>query len=517
MYCSSLVAEDFAQNAAAPLFVAEDDLAFRNFLDQKAAERKQARKNTARPQKKTRKTKQRRANKTPQTEWLKELICPFVYGERTPVGVRPSITKESFVGRWNMGIGLPSLPNYRLLDHFNGLETLYFFGNGWKKAKRSLVMIDIDVLKARGLGSPEGARRFTRHLQSIWPGLYVEPSTNGLGMHGYLILWKKDADAARTNTALKRLEAWLRAEARKVNADIEQVEVKGACLDMTFSDGGLVQSVKYGFFGKLPRDAARFEEWQNTTMLRVRDLEGSQYDVVECGPPAVTPEPEAVVKLPVPAIPVRQKTGSVVGSVTGKVIGEDELAAITQFERLYREWAGPNDLMAGKFRVTAYDFAVAMVFLRHFKADPNVDGSLPTRRVGELWTALFKAGDVQRGWNHHRWKRIRDFLSARGHIDWSDHRYQYGVVAGGDGGQDVRGIACKWEITDDYDWTLERGASLPVLKAGEASFVDTEMRKLIPTQGRGENLRPTPFPLWAEREQKFWQSASAASETLFAA
>jgi hypothetical protein len=65
-----------------------------------------------------------------------------------------------------------------------------------------------------------------------------------------------------------------------------------------------------------------------------------------------------------------------------------------------------------------------MVLLRHFKADGNFDKSLPCRRVAELWTGLYEAGDIDRGWNHHRWKVIRDFLSARGHIDWTDNRYE---------------------------------------------------------------------------------------------
>jgi len=58
------------------------------------------------------------------------------------------------------------------------------------------------------------------------------------------------------------------------------------------------------------------------------------------------------------------KEAIVAGSVSNKFVNEDELTAIPAFERLYREWVGPNDLMAGKFRVTAHDFAVMMVLLR---------------------------------------------------------------------------------------------------------------------------------------------------------
>ena len=459
-------------------------------------------------------------------KWLKELICPFVYGEKTPVGVRPSITKEAFIGRWNMRLGLPSLPNYKLLDHFLGNETLYFMAHGWEKIKRILVMIDIDVMKAKGLGTPEGARRFAAHLKSIWPDLYFEVSTNGKGIHGYLILWKRGSDANETNAALKRLEAWLRAEARKTNADIEQVEIKGTCLDMTF-DGRLLQAVKFGVLAKLPREVTRFSEWQQTTVLRVQDLERSQFDVnenevVAAAPDPVKAEPEMVIKWPTPnpdAKTKKVKKAIVAASVSGKFINEDELAAIPAFERLYREWVGPNDLLARKFRVTAHDFAVTMVLLRHFKAQPNCDKTLPCRRAEELWTGLYHAGDVDRGFCHHRWRRIRDFLSARGHIDWTDHRYEPPCSVKDENGKKAqkkssRRIACKWGITDQYDHWLELVSVTAALNSGEASFVDTGFRKIVPPQGNGKNLRPVSCQL---RDLKFLQQADEACDLLFAA
>jgi len=488
-----------------------EDIAFREYLDHKQRQRKLDR---------------NLAKATPEMKWLKELICPFVYGEKTPVGVRPSITKEAFIGRWNMGLGLPSLPNYKLLDHFLGKETLYYMAHGWEKAERILVMIDIDVLKAKGLGTPEGARRFAQHLKAIWPDLYFEVSTNGKGIHGYLILRKRWADAKQTNAALKRLEAWLRAEAKKVNADIEEVEIKGTCLDMTF-DGRLLQAVKYGVLAKLPRDVARFSEWQETTVLRVQDLERSQFDVNEeevvvSVPEPVSDEPEEVIKWPTPKADAKirkVKKAIVAGSVSGKFINEDELAAIPAFERLYREWVGPNDLMARKFRITAHDFAVMMVLLRHFKAQPNCDKTLPCRRAEELWTGLYHAGDVDRGFCHHRWRRIRDFLSARGHIDWTDHRYEPPCVVKDENGKkdqkkSSRGIACKWGITEQYDHWLERVSLTAALKSGEASFVDTGFRKLVPPQGNGKNLRPISCQL---RELRFLQRAEAACDLLYAA
>ena len=452
----------------------------------------------------------RRAKITPEMKWLKDLICPFVYGDKTPDGPMPSVKKEAFIGRWNLRLGQFKMPNYKMLDHFEGRETLYYMGRGWEKNDRTLVMIDIDVLKSKMLGTPQGARKFAEHLKSIWPDLYFEPSTNGKGIHGYFILWKNGSDAKTTNAALKRLEAWLRAEAKKINADIEQVEIKGTCLDMTF-DGRLLQAVKYGVLAKLPRDVGRFVEWEQTTVLRVQDLERNQFDVRDVPDvkqsvvieaiPALDESP-AVIEWPVAKVEgtARKEKKVVSGSVSGKFINDEELEVIPAFERLYREWVGQQDLMAGKFRVTAHDFAVAMVLLRHFKAQPNNDRTLPCRRVQELWTGLYHAGDVDRGFSHHRWKTIRDFLSARGHIDWTDHRYQQPGMVKDDGGKwsrskdkngkSSRGMACKWAITDQFAHWLERVSLTVASNQGEASLVDTNPRKLVPAQGTGRNLRP---------------------------
>jgi hypothetical protein len=498
----------------------DDEIAFRAYMDRRSAERKAQKQQEAiaRPKKK-RKTSQptRRAKSTPATRWLRQHICSLVYGDLTADGVRPSVTKEAFVGRWNFKWGLPSLPNYGLLDHFQDKETHYFVGNGRYWAKRTLVMIDIDVQKSKKRGTPEGARKFAEHLKTIWPNLYCETSTNGKGVHGYFVLWKRQCGAVQVNKALKRLEKWLRTEANRINADIEQVEIKGTCPEIEF-DARLMQSVKYGYFAKIPREVSRFEEWEKTTMLRVADLESKTFDVPVVLEQECVKHPELPATLPLPeTVKSAKKPASVTtaGSVSGRVISEDELASIPQFERLYREWVGPAGLKARKFVVTEHDFAVAMVLLRHFKADLNVDGSLPCRRVEKIWTALFNAGDVSRPWNHHRWKAIRDYLSTNGHIDWTDHRYEYGAVV--QDGTVKKGISCKWSITEDFDWTLERVSSVATFKRGETSFVDSPVRDLIPKQGNGENLRPTPFLLRVEREQKFWFRAYEACENFCAA
>ena len=180
--------------------------------------------------------------------------------------------------------------------------------------------------------------------------------------------------------------------------------------------------------------------------------------------------------------------------------------------------------MAGKFRVTPHDFAIALILMQHFKIDPNHDKSSPVRRIGELWTALYVAEDITRGFNHRRWKVIRDFLSVNGHVDWSDNRYERPEMVKNDKGKWCRkkdsdgkesvGVACKWEISEGLDNWLNQIASAANNIIGEASFVDTKLRKLVPPNGKGKNLRP----VWAfVRALKLWEVFDRACELMIAA
>ena len=360
----------------------------------------------------------------------------------------------------------------------------------------------------KGWAPRKGRVAFAEHLRRVrFPDLYFECSTGGNGIHAYILVRKLGRSAKEVNAALRRLQAWLVAESKRVKADIELVEVKGTCLDVTFNFG-MMESVKYGFFAKLPREAHRFNEWQATTVLALADLEGSQYDVKTEAETVNLPsvDPSTTVKKP--------KKKIVAGSVTGKVISDEELACIPRYEELYSQMTGGKNLKARRFAVTAHDFAIALLLLRFFKKNPNPDDSLPTPRVAELWTALYSAGDVDRPWNHHRWKAIRDFLSKQGHIDWIDNRYCYGEIVDG---EFVRGIACKFSITDEFADSLDVVATVKTTTTGGASFVDTSVAGFVRLKGNGRPLVPERFPIRAERERLFWKTAYEASETLWAA
>jgi hypothetical protein len=110
------------------------------------------------------------------------------------VGVRPRMRKAQFMVAWNERRSGARLSNWQLERHFAGDETYYFCACPNKRTERMSIMIDIDVQKTKGKGTPEGARAFAEHLRKKWPDLYVEPSTHGLGQHGYIDEWHLDLE-----------------------------------------------------------------------------------------------------------------------------------------------------------------------------------------------------------------------------------------------------------------------------------------------------------------------------------
>jgi hypothetical protein len=296
-------------------------------------------------------------------------------------------------------------------------------------------------------------------------------------------------DARVVNGYLKKLQDWLRAEQQNTNADIEVVEVKGTCPLIDLTPDGKVDSVRYGTFAKIPRQAEeRFEELAATTVLDI-----DQPLPKNSGP---------VFKL------VEPKGGC--GSWDGRFISEEEVAAIPAYEQFYRNLG--LELRDARYLVSANDFAIFCVLLRWFTNHPVKNGkkkdTLPVRKCEGLWNSLYDAGIAERPFNCHRFKVIRDFLSKNRHIDWIDHRYQWtnrDAV-----GQVVQeGIACKWRLTGHFMGLLER-----VSQTGGGDFVVIEEFK----KGTGEWRTPAPCPIevederawlsWAEEELENWLLAA---------
>jgi hypothetical protein len=298
----------------------------------------------------------------------------------------------------------------------DGRETFYFQGEGRPDQPETLLMIDIDVQKSKKLGTTAGALAFAKHLRTVFPDLQCECSTNGKGVHGYMVLHKLGVSARDVNAVERTFEKWLKQQARKVGADIEDVEIKGTCPVYEYQDRKLVK-VKAGTNAKLPRGDMRA-----TTHIDITDL--AKFVPVEEKVPLVR----------------KCSKGSSSASWCPKAITPDDLADMPRLRRVAMLLGLPKEKCSGRVAVTVEDMAIFLLCLRFFTKNMNDNGTLPWGRFKGLWTALYQAGDVERAFNPKRFKAMRDHLSSLvvdGEVllEWEDETYS-------------AGRACKWRASE---------------------------------------------------------------------
>ncbi len=415
------------------------------------------------------------------TGLLRSITFSHVYGEKTPKGVFPSHDKRTFIDRYNRGWFTDTLNNHDFQRHFQSLDTFYFFGTPRIKDEYTLVMIDIDVLKSKGLGSSKGALDFAQHLKTnVWPDLYFEPSTNGNGIHGYSFMRKAEIGAERVNTGIDNLQKFLRYQAEITGADIELVEVKGKCPEICYDDDGRIIKIKYGTFGKYPREAS-LEDLQKTTVIDCMELHriNGKYAV-----------PENFEK---PAMP-KLHEGSCSTSIPDDFVENN----LDSCRKSWLNLIGGERVKGYRYLVHPDDAAVVLLVALWLQDHGTKDHRHSVRTTLAFWHDLQNRGLTDRSPNHHRIKAIRDYLSSRGCVDWLDNRYQ----PPSDKGQ-KDGICCKWRLEDSFAVLLVRGGD----------NVGTDF------MGEGENLRPVMRLLREEeameKEKQFWEAADREMEVIF--
>lgn len=449
--------------------------------------------------------KQRRAAPTPEMTFLRQFICPLVWGlkretvdeEGTIIkqikptcNSRPFTTKELLQAKLNdRHERMPRLANYHLDDHFNDKATLYFGGH--HDIDHDIIsMIDIDVEKSKNLGSPEGAKRFAEYLDNkpeLKGHVSWEPSTHQKGQQGFFVLRCAGIQRPLVNAQLKDFEAWLRAEAEKVGADIELVEVKGSCPIIKVTKGQVRDSYevfKFGCWAKIPR---KVRSLMNTQPIGFDDLP-TKIDLPEIAPAVKNPKE------------------IVAGSVSGKAISEEDLGRMPGYMAKAERLLAGEILKGDRWAVTFEDIAQFLVLALHFRENPGPGGAVSVRQFGKLWTALVEAGDFKRPWNHHRFKAIRDWLSALGHIQWDEHRYIAPIKAGE---AKVAGKACIWRITDELAGWLQGSGGEEQERS--RSCVDT-----IPV-GTGQFMVPILWGRWSKEDSSWWAWAYKRLDEIIAA
>jgi len=240
---------------------------------------------------KRRRSRRIRAQDRKITAWIRSCISSIDFGIKTkgpkphPVHVnrKDTIIKAFNTGNWRL---LRRLSNRDIGKHITGEDTFYFAGNGRSRDPYTLALIDIDCHK---VGSFEGAVAFIEHLRKHhYPNLCWEPSTNGNGVHAYVVVEKGGYGDLSVNEALDRLQAFLQKTLASTSFDVEMVEVKGHCPVIGWAEKpGEIKKISMGQLGRFPRELLlRPDELKKTTVLRC-------FDLLKLPMPEIAPSPRS--------------------------------------------------------------------------------------------------------------------------------------------------------------------------------------------------------------------------------
>ncbi len=396
------------------------------------------------------------------SSFYRQVTCTYNYGEATEDGVKPALSTRQLLWRWasqveDKGRGFGrywSVKKSDLEAHVSSKKTLYFWASESPLLRYALVMLDIDVKKAKGKGSVEAGRKLAEHLKMLFPGSYWEPSTGGQGMHGYLLIDKDGYTSSNVKKGMQNLAAFLRREAE--GYDIEQIELKGAPPVVTWA-GSSMEEITFGTFAKLPRQA-NIDDLQGLHVIPLDKLLRDE---------TFTAPAKAEAKAP--------KTGSCTFNL-GDAKALHRLACFAASE-------GLCGMRVGKGVVTAEDTATALMVMQWMKEHPNPDKQAPTAMAEWLWGYLYETGVTMRCWDGRKWKAVRTLLGEKGLLDVIDSTYWFYA----DGS--AKGKAMQWEVTDAFAAVL-RGLLSPSPEAGGDIYREQVKKAYLLCLGEGPPLVP---------------------------
>jgi hypothetical protein len=358
--------------------------------------------------------------------FLRKVTSPYDHGLKVAGRVVHARRNADTVRDLNTRGWVRRLTNRDMARHFAGDVTYYFAADGRVRTPETLVMVDVDCHRT---GTYAAAVAFAEHLRdTLFPNLYFEPSTNGNGVHAYLVLDKQGFGDERTHQLFGMLDKALKDthaewQAEKPDLVVELVEVKGHPPRLGWGNDRRLQDYTSGQLAKLPREAdRRWDELRHTTRIderRVSDLYRWWRTNHE---------------------PRKQVTATAKsGSVTGHVVDREALDRFDAYRHIAHRLLPEPLKTSGREVATAEDLAILVLILEACTRRMNADGSMPTARIEANWQALYESGGVERPFNPKRYACLRDYLSRKGLLDWQDESYLPHLLS-----TDGKGKAAKW-------------------------------------------------------------------------
>ena len=344
-----------------------------------------------------------------------------------------------------------SITHRMLWEHQVGKRTLCFTGTGRIRDLESLFLIDVDC---KDQPNPSQARQLLDDLMADpnlpdFANLFVENSTSGGGAHAYGVLVKTPGiDDVTVNGGLKCLQAYLRrrlAEGHKLGlyGDISDVELKGGCPVFEWEKGRCVH-VQCGQLAKVPVTALdRPREFLALARIHHSVMRRLRHQPIEFPQPS---SPESTTA-PNPASSERKgstRTHPIPRAIVER-IGSEYLAVAQSF--------APEPILTSSLSdrhvATAEDVAIYLAITAYITLHQGEDKAMPSRRIGAIWTAMYKSREVGRPHCVKRVAAIRNHLSDLGLIDWQDERYWSPDKAGKLGCETRKGVCCKYSLSTE--------------------------------------------------------------------
>jgi hypothetical protein len=341
-----------------------------------------------------------------------------------------------------------TIPQYLINDHQNATKTLYFTANSWLVGKygryirsglqkvETFLLIDIDC---HHCGTLKAALAYAESLKERWfPNLYYEVSTNGNGVHGYLILERTSWKDEEYNKLCDKFDKWLKNDLASGNLDVELVEIKGT--SSIIAEDGTVLNM--GVPAKLPRGEAAV----NTTTMMGIELE----QLIDNNPNEIVDETK------VEKLKKMNNNGSI------KCITADDLPAWRKIAKKLLP-CGYVQLPHDRGRMTVEDLAIFLSMFYQFDEKSNPDQSMPTLRFEVNHKAWKAAGYTTRSWDGHRFTFTRNYATKLGFIDIIDECYKP-PIKDAEGNIIKKGKAMEWCASELMHQVWEKQQETPNVK-----------------------------------------------------
>lgn len=402
-------------------------------------------------------------------------VCGPVYAFKSAGGCRRSLRNATYTDRLNT-YGTPGeLPLYAVNGHEAGQPGFKVTN---RHGPRSVVYFDLDT---HARGDTADVRLMAAAVRQHFPQM-SEFVVNERGGSGWLLVDTSAVGTREFAKLLDTLQTYLNSLAKAWGLDIEFVEVLGRPY-LENREGRKVLSVKAGDLYKCP-PSADYIDHEPVDPERFRTDEFALW-VDPCstgstGAPDVAEEAEV-------------KAGRKAGSFKAHLITdrmEGRFGRLATWVR-NRFWDRPKKV--DNWAISERAFLEVLLSMSVLK--PNADGSNPGARFREFVKVLNEAGVYAVGWNAHRYKAVRDYLSRKGFIEWTRDTYK----PGRDG---VKGEACRWR--------LDAGLVAEVLRVVGAEEDRQEQGgeehevTLIDSEEAGQHRHFTPRPVWTPPKAWTW-------------